>query len=129
VRTDLERVVSEIRSENPTFDCEVVVPADGSDDVHFVPPSEIARDHPLTIALAEGMRRTSGQEPEVGGALRLGNTGDGNLLAAAGIPTLQFGPGDIRIYPEWPAPDERVELNELVVAAKAIAYAACQICG
>ncbi len=121
VRADLERVVAEIRKDHPTFDCAVIVPADGPEDVHLVPPSEIARDHPLTTALADGMRRATGCEPELGGALRIGNTGDGNFLAAAGIPTLQFGPGDIRIYPEWPAPDERVELRELVVAAQAIA--------
>ena len=51
-----------------------------------------------------------------------------NLTAAAGIPSLQYGPGDIRIYKEWPTPDERVLLSDLVVASKAVAHAACMIC-
>jgi acetylornithine deacetylase len=54
--------------------------------------------------------------------------GDGNLLAAQGIPTVQYGPGDIRIYKEWPTPDERVKLDDLVVAAKAVACATYRMC-
>jgi acetylornithine deacetylase/succinyl-diaminopimelate desuccinylase-like protein len=55
--------------------------------------------------------------------------GDGNILAALGIPTVQYGPGDIRIYKEWPTPDERVKLEDLVIAARAVAYASYRICG
>jgi acetylornithine deacetylase/succinyl-diaminopimelate desuccinylase-like protein len=97
--------------------------------VFFIEPMETPKDHPLVVALAEGQRRASGREPELGGALRVGNYGDGNILAAAGIPSVQYGPGDIRIYAEWPAPDERVELRELVEAARAVAYALCRVCG
>nr|WP_281351630.1 M20/M25/M40 family metallo-hydrolase [Propylenella binzhouense] len=129
IRRDLERVVAELKALHPTFDCEVQVPDDPERDQHLVHPSEIARDHPLPVAMAEGFRRASNREPELGGGLRIGNTGDGNVLSAAGIPSVQFGPGDIRNYPEWPAPDERVELRELVEAAKTIAFAACRICG
>jgi len=38
-----------------------------------------------------------------------------------GIPTVQYGAGDIRIYKEWPTPDERVLLKDLVTAARAVA--------
>jgi acetylornithine deacetylase/succinyl-diaminopimelate desuccinylase-like protein len=89
----------------------------------------IARDHPLVTALAEGHRRASGAEAVVGGWGRLGNVGDGNIIAAAGIPSLQYGAGDIRTYKEWPTPDERVKLSDLVVAARAIAYATYRLCG
>jgi acetylornithine deacetylase/succinyl-diaminopimelate desuccinylase-like protein len=54
--------------------------------------------------------------------------GDGNILMSHGIPTVQYGAGDIRIYKEWPTPDERVPLNDLVTAARAIAYATHQLC-
>ena len=129
VKADLEKVVAELKAKHPAFDCVVEVATDADSDPHLVHPHEIARDHPLVTALAEGLQRASNREPELGGALRIGNTGDGNFLAAAGIPTLQYGPGDIRIYPEWPAPDERVELRELVEVARTIAYAACKVCG
>jgi len=92
-------------------------------------PMEVSKDHPLVVALAHGQRIASGQEPSVGAALRIGNVGDGNILAPLGIPTVQYGPGDIRIYKEWPTPDERVRLEDLVIAAKAVAYAAYRICG
>jgi acetylornithine deacetylase/succinyl-diaminopimelate desuccinylase-like protein len=46
-----------------------------------------------------------------------------------GIPTVQYGPGDIRIYKEWPTPDERVLLSDLVTAAKAVAHATVKLCG
>ena len=49
-------------------------------------------------------------------------------MAAAGVPSLQYGPGDIRIYDEWPTPDERVRLADLVIAATAIAHATHALC-
>ena len=49
-------------------------------------------------------------------------------FAAAGIPSLQYGAGDIRTYKEWPTPDERVQLADLVTAPQAIAYAAYRLC-
>ncbi len=91
-------------------------------------PSFIAKDDPLVLALARGHEAATGQAPMVGAGLRIGNVGDGNLMHAAGVPSLQYGPGDIRIYEEWPAADERVQLSELVTNAKAMAWAAYQIC-
>ena len=89
---------------------------------------EVAKDHPMVVSLAEGHRIASGTAPHVGGIGRLGNVGDGNIMAAAGVPSLQYGPGDIRIYDEWPTPDERVQLKDLVIAAKAIAHATHALC-
>ena len=90
---------------------------------------EVPREHPLTAALAEGQRIASGAPASVGAWGRLGNVGDGNILNAAGIPTVQYGAGDIRIYDEWPTPDERVPLRDLVTAARAVAYATHRLCG
>jgi hypothetical protein len=42
---------------------------------------------------------------------------------------VQYGPGDIRIYKEWPTADERVLLSDLVTAARAVAYATVRLCG
>src|SRR5207245_10216275 len=79
-------------------------------------------------SLAEGTRLATGSPAVVGGWGRLGNVGDGNILMAHGIPTVQYGAGDIRIYKEWPTPDERVPLKDLVTAARAIAYPTHQLC-
>jgi acetylornithine deacetylase/succinyl-diaminopimelate desuccinylase-like protein len=86
--------------------------------------------HPLVAALAEGQTLASGQPAVVGAHGRLGNVGDGNIIQEVlGIPTVQYGPGDIRVYKEWPTPDERVRLTDLVTAAKAVAHATLRLCG
>jgi acetylornithine deacetylase len=128
VRTDVRRLLDAIKKESPAFDYELTVPAPGSEEGWCQDPMEIAREHPMVQALAEGHRRASGAEPVIGGWGRLGNVGDGNILAAAGIPSLQYGAGDIRIYKEWPTPDERVPLSDLVTAARAIAFATYRVC-
>jgi acetylornithine deacetylase/succinyl-diaminopimelate desuccinylase-like protein len=129
MRSDITKVLEGLKVRISNFEYELVVPEGGPNDTFFQQPMEIEKDHPLVVALIEGQRIASGREPEVGGVLRVGNFGDGNVLAEAGIPSLQYGPGDCRLYPEWPTPDERVELRELVEAATAIAYAAHKVCG
>jgi acetylornithine deacetylase len=129
VRADVDRLIESVRKACPALDCEVTIPAPGSEEGWCQDPMEIAPDHPMVRALGEGHRLASGGEPAIGGWGRLGNVGDGNILAAAGIPSLQYGAGDIRIYKEWPTPDERVPLADLVTAARAIAYATYRLCG
>jgi acetylornithine deacetylase len=129
IRADVIRLLDQCKNEQPNINYELSVPASGADDPWYMEPMEVPKDNPLVVALAEGQRIASNEEPIVGAALRIGNVGDGNILAAHGIPSVQYGPGDIRIYKEWPTPDERVRLKDLVIAARAVAYASCQICG
>jgi acetylornithine deacetylase len=129
IEADLRRLLDGIKRDYPAFDYELRIPAPGTETTWCQDPMECAEDHPLTAAVAEGQRLASGTEPQVGGWGRLGNVGDGNIIAALGVPTVQYGPGDIRIYKEWPTPDERVRLSDLVTAAKTIAYATARVCG
>jgi acetylornithine deacetylase/succinyl-diaminopimelate desuccinylase-like protein len=128
VRADVQRLLDGIKKDHPAFDAEMTIPANGMEDGWFQDPMDVPHDHPLVAALAEGQQLATGAPPVVGGWGRLGNVGDGNILQAAGIPTVQYGAGDIRIYKEWPTPDERVPLKDLVTAAKAIAYATYRLC-
>src|SRR6059036_2080068 len=128
VRADLQQLLNGIKKDQPAFDYELTIPANGPADGWFQDPMEVKPNHRLVTALAEGQRLAAGAPPVVGGWGRLGNVGDGNILMAHGIPTVQYGAGDIRIYKEWPTPDERVPLKDLVTAARAVAYATHQLC-
>lgn len=128
VRDDVQRLLADIKKDHPAFDAEMTIPANGMEDGWFQDPMEVKPDHRLVTSLAEGQRLAAGAPAVVGGWGRLGNVGDGNILMSHGIPTVQYGAGDIRIYKEWPTPDERVPLRDLVTAAKAIAYATHRLC-
>ncbi len=127
IKRDLQTLFAEIKSDHPALNAEIIIPADGPGG-RGMDPMFISRDDPLVVALAQGHAAAAGEPPMLGAGLRIGNVGDGNLMHAAGVPSVQYGPGDIRIYEEWPAPDERVQLNELVTNAKAMAWAAYSIC-
>jgi acetylornithine deacetylase len=129
VRADVHHLLEGIKKDHPAFDYEVSVPASGTEEGWCQDAMEVPREHPLVQALAEGQRIASGAPATVGAWGRLGNVGDGNILNSAGIPTVQYGPGDIRIYHEWPTPDERVRLSDLVTATRAVAYATWRLCG
>jgi len=130
VKADLERLLAAIRQEHPAFNCTLEIPAHGTEQSWNQLPMACASDHPLVEALAQGQTLASGQPAIVGANGRLGNVGDGNIIQEIlGIPTVQYGPGDIRVYHEWPTPDERVRLGDLVTATKAVAHATIRLCG
>lgn len=129
VEADLIRLLDGIHRDHPAFNYCLELPAKGTEQSWCQEPMECPRDHPLVKAVAAGQSFATGEAATVGGWGRLGNVGDGNIIAALGIPTVQYGPGDIRIYREWPTADERVRLSDLVVAARAVAHAAVALCG
>jgi acetylornithine deacetylase len=70
--------------------------------------------HPLLPAVVDAHRTLRGAEPEVRG----GPYGsDLRLLTAAGIPTVQYGPGDVRAAH---AVDEHVAIEEVVMATEVL---------
>jgi acetylornithine deacetylase/succinyl-diaminopimelate desuccinylase-like protein len=129
ITADVKRLLEGITAERPNFQYELTIPASGEDDPWYMEPMDVPKYDPLVVALAEGQRIASNRNPTIGAAQRIGNVGDGNILVALGIPSVQYGPGDIRVYEEWPTPDERVKLEDLVIAARAVAYASYRICG
>ncbi|TCC46459.1 ArgE/DapE family deacylase [Kribbella capetownensis] len=78
---------------------------------------------PLLADTLQAATDAHGETPEVRGA-PYGS--DLRLYAAAGIPTLQYGPGDVR-YAH--ATDEHVRLSEVLHAARAYALLAVRRCG
>jgi acetylornithine deacetylase len=129
VTADLAALLEGIQRDHPAFNYSFEVPAKGTENGWCQEPMSCPSNHPLVTTLAAGQARASGVPAIVGGWGRLGNVGDGNIVAGLGIPTVQYGPGDIRIYREWPTADERVRLSDLVTAAQAVAYATVDLCG
>jgi acetylornithine deacetylase/succinyl-diaminopimelate desuccinylase-like protein len=130
IARDLERLLGRIKQEHPAFNCVMEIPARGTEQTWNQPAMVCPPEHPLVVALAEGQSLASQRPAEIGGNGRLGNVGDGNVIQEVlGIPTVQYGPGDIRVYQEWPTPDERVRLADLITAAKAVAHATVRLCG
>lgn len=84
----------------------------------------LREDDPLIAQTAAAVNETGGDQPLVtaapyGSDLRL-------LLGVGGIPTLQFGPGDVLFAH---APRERVSLEETFAVARALLVLAMRRCG
>src|SRR2546430_11485288 len=98
VRDDVQRLLADIKKDHPAFDAEMTIPANGMEDGWFQDPMEVKADHRLVTSLAEGQRLATGSPAVVGGWGRLWDVGDGNILMAPRIPTLQYGARHIRIF-------------------------------
>src|SRR5438132_1120066 len=129
IENDLKRLLARIKKDHPAFNCVLEVPARGTEQTWNQLAMVCPSDHPLVVALAEGQVLASGRPAEVGAHGRLGNVGAGKIIQEVlGIPAVQYGPGDIRVYKEWPTPDERVRLTDLVTAAKAVVHSTLRLC-
>lgn len=131
VTADFERVIAGVREENPNVDLRLdIPPKSGKYGPGWDwPPVWIDPDDPLPTAVRNAHRIVTGAPPVEGAQPRLGAVGDASFLQAAGVKSVLYGPGDIRIFKVWPTPDERVALDELTDCAKVLAIAAVDLCG
>jgi acetylornithine deacetylase len=87
-------------------------------------PAETAPDDPVAVAVSAAAVSVLGDAPPVEGVTY---GADMRLLVGAGhIPTVMFGPGDVRVAH---MPDEHVPLVELEAAARTLVVAALRFCG
>jgi acetylornithine deacetylase/succinyl-diaminopimelate desuccinylase-like protein len=82
----------------------------------------IDRDHDLTLALADGYRAVTGNEPRYGAGSWLADTASFGHL----VPTIIFGPGREPVYMpnEWLATDDVVTAARVYAATTATLLAA-----
>jgi len=126
LRADLERLAAGMGAD---FSVDVDVPPPGGQYAGWdMPPVSIGHDDPLVVAMVDAHTRVTGEPPVTGAAPRLGAVGDASILQREGIKTVLYGPGSSEIFEQWPTANERVPLEELVVAAKVFALAAIDIC-
>jgi acetylornithine deacetylase len=82
------------------------------------------RDHPLTDEVTGAVHDTGGPAPRLGAEVY---GSDLRLYAGiGGIPTLHYGPGDIRVAH---GPQEHVDLEEVAQVARALVVLALRRCG
>ena len=87
-------------------------------------PAETPPDDPVAAAVSGAAGAVLGSPPAVEGVTY---GADMRLLAnTGGIPTVMFGPGDVRVAH---MPDEFVPLDELEAAARVFVVAALRFCG
>lgn len=87
------------------------------------PPFDVPPDAPICRAVATAYASALGKPAVVYGFAAVD---DAVFLNQAGIPTISMGPGDIRMAH---APNEYVEIQELVDAAKVYALSIVEWCG
>jgi acetylornithine deacetylase/succinyl-diaminopimelate desuccinylase-like protein len=126
VRADLEHLITEIGNAVPNITAKSEVPPHG--DWNW-PPYKIDRQHQLPTVLARWHEFVSGRPADVGCGPRLGAVGDANYLANAGTVAVQYGPGGIGEYDEWPAINERLKIEDLLIGARTMTLTAAEICG
>ena len=86
-------------------------------------PGMLPAGSPLLQQVSDVHRAVTGTDPVVHGA-PYGS--DLRLLTAAGIPTVHYGPGDVR---RAHAPDESVAIEELVQVTEALVLLTADVCG
>ncbi len=93
------------------------------------PPMETPWEHPIVQAMVRGHEAASGTRvpaPSPQHPVNFGAASDGSFLEDAGIPTVVFGPGDLRLAH---CKDESVSLDEVIAAAKSLAACVMEWCG
>jgi acetylornithine deacetylase/succinyl-diaminopimelate desuccinylase-like protein len=93
------------------------------------PAMETDWEHPLTAAVVKArdtVLGTSTLRPSPAQPANFGAVCDASFYAAAGIPAVVFGPGDLRIAHGL---DESVSIDEMITAAKTLASTVIDWCG
>jgi acetylornithine deacetylase len=125
---DLQDLLGKVSQEDPGFQARAELEAYG-------PALETPSDHPLVSTLAKWQGEYSGRAPNVGPEGRYGGYGDAAVLAAAGIPSVAYGPGGGLTDLEHTfaamegkvAPDERIPVVDLITAARTCIAASTEL--
>jgi len=92
------------------------------------PPMSTAWEHPVVQTMVRAHERTAGvtiPPPSPQHPVNFGAASDGSFLEDAGIPSVVFGPGDLKLAH---CKDESIDLDELVSAAKSLAACVVEWC-
>jgi acetylornithine deacetylase len=86
--------------------------------------ASIEADHPIVEEVQKAYADATGERARLEGMTYASDMR--HLINTGGVPTVLFGPGDVR---QAHAPDEFVEIRDLVTAARVLALTALRFCG
>lgn len=86
-------------------------------------PSSIESDHPIVKEVQKAYADATGEQARLEGMTYASDMR--HLINTGGVPTVLFGPGDVR---QAHAPDEYVEIGDLATAARVLALTALRFC-
>jgi acetylornithine deacetylase/succinyl-diaminopimelate desuccinylase-like protein len=93
------------------------------------PPASTPWEDPVVQAMVRSHERTAGVKlppPSPQHPVAFGAASDASFYQAAGIPSVVFGPGDLRIAH---CKDESVEIDEVLAAARSLCACVLEWCG
>jgi len=122
---DLRAMLDRMEAADPELRTEVEL-IDGERRL-FMPPFEVPRDHPFVGLVAGLHREVTGEEPRVGDVApyKFYGTDAAHLKATGGMTGVVYGCGGK--YNTMP--DERVEIADILTAARVYALAILEVCG
>jgi len=113
--SELEEIINRIQASDPDFRAQ--------HEVFFSRPAlEVSPNQPVIRSLRNACRQVIGKEPETAGA---GGWLDSALLAAAGIPSVIFGPSGKGMH----AAEEYVDFDSVVTTAQVLVRTILDFCG
>lgn len=118
ILNDIQQLLDDLRAEDPDFDAEVQPPYLGP-----VYGFELLPTEPIVQSMVRAYERTTGEKPAL---VITPYAGDGMYLYGSGVPSVTFGPGDLR---DAHFGEESVELSQMVTAAKVLAMTVMDYCG
>jgi len=118
ILADIQRLLDEIRAADPDFCAVIQEPYLGP-----VYGFELSAEEPVVRIARAAYQRALGREPRL---VITPYAGDGMYLQKAGIPTITFGPGDIR---DAHFGEESVEIEQMFAAAAVYAQTLTAFCG
>ncbi len=133
IRADLQRLVQRLKQEDPHFTADIDWPSWPSR-----PPGNTAASNPLVQSFAKWHTFVAGEPTDVGPRGRLGAAADAShIVGHLDTPTILYGPGggmtDLehgrKVLRGEADPDERIRIDDIVVAAKVYALGAAELCG
>ena len=129
IRADLERLFQKLRERDPSFRVDINWPSWPPNK----PAVHVTASDPLVQSFARWHEFVTGAPASVGSRGRLGAGADASHVAGRlKIPTIQYGPGNWVLDFLGPTgelePEERVKIEDIVVASKVCALAAAELC-